>query len=196
MNAPNSVALDAADNLYIADSGNARIRKVAGGTISTIAGTGQFSFTGDGGPATSAAIGAPNQMAIDSKGNLYFSDSINRVRKVTPNGIISTTAGNGNPGLSGDGGPAGSASLATPRGLAIDANGDLYIADRDNNRIRKVQGSSPFSVAPLSLLYSVALGGSPPAHNRSPLLRPMAPRANFKQVPVRRGSAWRPAMER
>ena len=161
LNLPSSVVVDGQGNLYIADSGNARIRKVAGGVISTFAGMGKFGYSGDGGAATAAVMGAPRQMTFDGAGNLHFSDSSFTVRKITPNGIISTVAGNGNAGLSGDGGPGPNATLATPIGVAIDAAGNIYIADRDNNRIRKVQGSAPFSAVPATLLFAETLGGPP-----------------------------------
>jgi len=137
---PRGVAVDAAGNLYIADSSSNRIRKVtSGGTITTVAGNGQAGYSGDGGPATAAMLGGPAGVAVDAAGNLYIADSGNyRVRKVTPAGTITTVAGNGQQGYSGDGGPATAASLAGPSGVAVDAAGNLYAADRDNDRIRKV----------------------------------------------------------
>ena len=137
---PYAVALDGAGNLYIADYGNNRIRKVTpGGTISTVAGNGTFGAAGDGGPATSANLNRPYSVAVDTAGNLYIADFGNqRIRKVTPGGIISTVAGNGGTGFSGDGGPAISAQLNSPWGVAVDSAGNLYIADNQNNRIRKV----------------------------------------------------------
>ena len=136
---PDGVALDSAGNLYIADLGNSRIRKVTpGGTISTYAGNGGYGFWGDGGPATAAQL-RPRGMALDPAGNLYIADFGNsRVRKVTPGGTISTYAGTGTPGFAGDGGPATAAQLSFPQGVALDSAGNLYIADSNNNRIRKV----------------------------------------------------------
>jgi uncharacterized protein (TIGR03437 family) len=137
---PSGVAVDSAGNLYIADAYNSRIRKVSGGTITTVAGNGIFGFSGDGGPATSASLDFQDGVAVDSAGNLYIVDgNNNRIRKVS-GGTITTVAGNGNQGFSGDGGPATSASLNDLRGLAVDSAGNLYIADTGNNRIRKVSG--------------------------------------------------------
>ena len=137
---PNGVAADASGNLYIADSGNNRVAKVtADGTISTVAGIGTAGFSGDGGPAARAQFSGPTSVAVDAAGNLYIADQLNHcVRKVTPGGAISTVAGNGQGGFSGDGGPAANAQLNFPRGVAVDPVGNLYIADFSNSRIRKV----------------------------------------------------------
>jgi sugar lactone lactonase YvrE len=139
---PFDVVLDAAGNLYLADEGlaNSRIRKVdTNGIITTFAGNGMAGYSGDGGAATSASLGQPVGLALDAFGNLYIADNSNeRVRKVNPNGIITTVAGNGTSGYSGDGGAATSASFNTLRGVAVDAAGSLYIADPGNNRVRKV----------------------------------------------------------
>src|SRR5439155_1671346 len=137
---PRGMALDPAGNLYIADFGNGRVRKVTpGGTISTYAGTGTPGFAGDGGPAIDAQLCFPVGVALDSAGNLYIADSNNnRIRKVTPGGTISTYAGTGLQGFSGDGGPAIDAQLWFPVGVALDSAGNLYIADQENQRIRKV----------------------------------------------------------
>jgi len=112
LNVPLGIAVDAAGNLYMADGGNSRIRKVsASGIITTVAGNGTYSFSGDGGPATSAGLNVPTWVAVDSAGNLYITDAGNeRVRLVNTSGIITTIAGNGVLGTSGDGGPATSAS--------------------------------------------------------------------------------------
>jgi sugar lactone lactonase YvrE len=146
LNYPNGAVMDGAGNLYIADTGNSLIRKVAAGTgiISTFAGNGIAGFTGDKGPATSAELYQPLGLAIDSAGNLYISDSFESVvRKVTAStGIITTVAGNGKSGYSGDGGPATAASLSSPIGIALDSKGNLYIADSSANRIRKVTATT------------------------------------------------------
>src|ERR1035437_10021191 len=144
---PEGVAVDPAGNLYIADAGNYRIRKVSGGTITTVAGNGTRGYSGDGGPATSASLGAFLGVALDSTGNLYIADvESNRIRKVS-SGTITTVAGNGNRGYSGDGGPATSASLSGPSGVAVNSVGDLYITNYYGERLRKVSGGTITTVA-------------------------------------------------
>jgi sugar lactone lactonase YvrE len=211
---PEGVAVDALGNVFIADYGNSRVRKVSpGGTITTVAGTGASGFSGDGGPATKAQLGGPVGIAIDSAGNLFISEYLNsrvrrvapdgtistvagsdlccdlgdggaatnalvpqphgialdsfgnlyiaewpdsRLRRVTPDGIITTVAGNGTRGLSGDGGPATAAQLNLPWGVAVGANGNIYIADNQNLRIRKI--------SPDGIIMTIA-GGSGSAGN-------------------------------
>jgi uncharacterized protein (TIGR03437 family) len=178
LSAPEGVAVDAAGSLYIADTGNSRVRKVSGGTISTVAGNGTLGFSGDGGPATSAPLNFPRSVAVDSAGNLYIAETADsRVRKVS-GGTISTVAGNATRGYYGDGGPATRTSLNFPEHVAVDAAGNLYIADTENDRIRKVAAAAPsFSVAPASLGFSVSAG---------------APRTVAQQVAVSSvaGLAW------
>lgn len=139
---PSGVAVDAQGNVYIADHSGSRVRKVSrDGTISTFAGTGGSGSSGDGGPATSARIGTPFGVAVDARGNVYISDQYsNRVRKVLPGGAITTFAGTGayGTGSYGDGGPATSAQLRNPYGIAVDAKGNVYIADHDHSKVRKV----------------------------------------------------------
>lgn len=138
---PAGLALDSNGNLYIADDNNSRVREInSAGIISTFAGTGYGGYNGDGIPATSAELYAPDRVTTDSAGNVYISEyGNNRIRKVNTSGIISTVAGTGTAGFSGDGGLATSAEINTPRGLTVDESGDLYISDAANNRIRKVQ---------------------------------------------------------
>jgi len=143
-NLPTNVVVDSAGNYYISDTNNNRIRKVGtDGNINTIAGTGTPEYTGDSGPAISAQINHPLGLAIDSAGNVYFADSLNHViRKITlANGGITTVAGTGTAGFSGDGGPATSAQLSHPEAIAFDGSGNLYIADTFNQRIRVVSSN-------------------------------------------------------
>ena len=140
LNQPMGLAVDGQFNLYIADTGNNRLRIVdPTGNIATIAGVGNAAFFGDGGLSLNAAVHAPRGVAIDSGGNLYIADTLDhRVRKITLDGMINTIAGKGLPGFSGDGGPAVNAMLNFPSSVAVDASGNLYIADQANNRIRMV----------------------------------------------------------
>jgi sugar lactone lactonase YvrE len=139
---PAGVVVDAAGTgiLFIADTQNQRIRKVdLSGTITTVAGNGTNAFSGDNGPATSASLNFPNGVAVDAAGNIFVADSTNnRIRKVDTGGIITTVAGNGTFGFSGDGGPASNAGLEGPEGVAVDGAGNLFIADTSSQRIRKV----------------------------------------------------------
>ncbi len=148
LNGPNSVALDGAGNLYIADAHNNRIRKVdaATGYISTVAGDGTSGDDGDGGLAIEAQLAQPEGIALDGAGNLYIADSDNhRIRKVDADGYISTVAGTGGSGYSGDGGLAVDARLYFPSSVALDGSGNLYIADSGNSRIRKVDADGYIS---------------------------------------------------
>jgi sugar lactone lactonase YvrE len=143
---PDGVAVDASGNLFIADANNSRIRRVdaATGVITTVAGTGTEGFSGDGGPATSASLSGPTGVAVDASGNLFIADFFdNRIRRVdTATGVITTVAGTGASGFSGDGGPATSASLSWPTGVAVDTSGNLFIADHRNHRIRMVDAAT------------------------------------------------------
>ena len=146
------LAVDFSGSLYISDTGHHQIRKMTqDGTISTFAGTGTDLTNGDGGPATQADIQAPRGLAFDAAGNLYFADyAANRVRKIAPDGIISTFAGTGAGDESGDGGPATQASLNTPSGLAINPAGSVYIADYSGNALRMV--------TPDGIIHTIAKG--------------------------------------
>lgn len=140
LNGPYRVTVDLAGNVYIPDSGNSRVRKVApDGTITTVVGNGQTGNSGDGGPATSASLNYPEAVAFDSAGNYYLADEgANVVRKIDTHGNITTAVGTGAGAYTGDGGPAASATLNGPVGVAVNAAGDLYISDQGNNVIRKV----------------------------------------------------------
>src|SRR5208337_173469 len=152
LNHPEGVAVDAQGNLYIADTGNNRIRKISpNGIITTVAGNGIAGFGGDHGPASQAQLNHPEGVAVDASGNLYIADTDNdRIREVR-NGVIVTIAGDA--GFSGDGGPASQAQLNHPEGVAVDASGNLYIADTGNNRIRKI--------SPKGIITTVAGNGMP-----------------------------------
>jgi sugar lactone lactonase YvrE len=146
---PNDVAFDTAGNMYISNGGGIycsgpggnTIRKVnPDGIITTVAGTGHFGYSGDGGPATKAQLNFPLAVAVDREGDLYIADADNyRIRKVDKDGIINTVAGSGKKGHSGDGGPATSAKLTYPVGLAFDNRGNLYVADTFS--VRKIDPS-------------------------------------------------------
>ena len=163
---PGAVALDGAGNLYFSDQSNQRIRKVdAAGVISTVAGDGTEGFGGDGGPATAAQLRWPSGVALDGAGNLYIGDGSNqRIRKVDSAGVITTVAGDGTEGYGGDGGAATAAQLDNPGRVAVDGAGNLYIADRFNNRIRRVR---PPAMPPPSISAGgVVLATGTPAVNR------------------------------
>lgn len=141
LNEPEGLAVDAAGNLYVADKGNRRVRRISsdGSTITTVAGSGLQGQDGDDGPALQASFREPANILIDAAGNLYISDRAgNRIRRVSPGGTITAFAGTGQAGFFGDGGPARDARLLSPAGMAIDRNGALHIADQLNHRIRRV----------------------------------------------------------
>lgn len=149
LNAPYGVAVDGAGNLYIGEENNHRVRRVdALGIITTLAGNGIRGFGGDGGPATSANLDSPRTVAADAAGNVFIADTMNhRIRWVDLDGVIRTVAGNGSDVFSGDGGPATSASIGDPFGVAVDAAGTLFIADTDNNRVRMVDAAGTITTA-------------------------------------------------
>jgi len=145
LSTPEGVAIDSSGNLYISDFYNAVVRKVTAltGAISDFAGTGTGGYSGDGGAATSAQLSGPMGLAFDTHGNLYIADAANNVvREVTTAGIISTVAGNGTSGYTGNGGAATSAELNFPQSVVLDSSSNIYISDSANNVIRKVTASS------------------------------------------------------
>lgn len=144
---PTAIKVDASGAIYVSDAANHRIRKISPtGTITTIAGSGVAGFTGDGAAATTARLSGPRGVFVDHDGNVFIADTSNhRIRRVTPGGIISTIAGNGKPGYSGDGGIATAARLYGPTTLYVDPLGTVYIADTYNHRIRKVTAAGIIS---------------------------------------------------
>ena len=161
---PRGVAVDAIGNIYIADQGYNRIRKVnPSGIIYTIAGTGVSGFSGDNGPATNAKLAGPYSIAIDGMGNVFVADVDNeRIRRISPTGIIKTVAGTGTASYNGDNIPATAAHLFEPVGVAVGSDGDLFIADAWNNRIRKVTPSGVITtVAGTGIAGFSGDGGSP-----------------------------------
>jgi uncharacterized protein (TIGR03437 family) len=159
---PLGMATDSVGNLYFADGDNNRVRRISpGGVITTVAGNGAGRFAGDAGPATSASLNIPEDVAIDGAGNLLIADSgNNRVRKVDSAGLISTLAGTAGNGFSGDGGLATQAMLDFPWAVATGATGNVYIADRVNNRVRMISGSVTASPPTLAADGAVVNGAS------------------------------------
>ena len=174
---PFGVAVDAQGRVYIADTFHDEVRRVdLDGTITTIAGNGIAGFSGDGGPATASQLAHPGGVAVDALGRVYIADSANqRIRRVALDGTITTIAGDGSPAYGGDGGPAASAQLQNPNGVAIDGQGRLVIADTYNHRIRRIEldgtivtiigtggygfsgDGGPATGAAISFAYSVAV---------------------------------------
>ncbi len=155
INLAGGIDMDASGNLYIADQINNRIRKVSpSGVITTIAGTGTAGYSGDGGAATAAKLYRPTDVKITASGVIYLTDYFNHcIRKITAAGIITTVAGNGSSGFSGDGGQATAARLYYPQSIVLDAAGNLIIADEANDRVRKVNSTT-------GIITTIAGGGS------------------------------------
>jgi len=153
LDTPTGIAIDKSGNLYIADSHNHRIRQVIAGTITTIAGIGTPGFSGDGGVATTAQLSLPSAVAVDGNGNVYIADTNNqRIRKIAGT-TMTTIAGDGEETYAGDGAAATSAVLDSPTGVAVDAVGNIYIADRHNQRVRMV--------TPAGTISTIAGSGTP-----------------------------------
>ncbi len=170
LDTPVAVAADRAGNVYIADYGNHAVRRLSpAGTIATIAGTGLPAFGGDDGPAAAAGLNHPAGVAVDGAGSVFISDSGNhRMRLVTPDGVIRTVAGDGTPGFAGDGGPALAAQLNNPAGLAADPEGNVYVADFWNHRVRKLSPAPaaaseppPVKLAELSVVHGASMLAGP-----------------------------------
>lgn len=168
LDSPAGLALDRDGNLYIADRWNHAVRKLdTAGMLTTVAGCGLRGFSGDGGPATQACLNHPTAVAVDAQGNLYIADTENhRIRKVGTDGIIRTIAGDGVPGFEGDGGPAHLARLRWPSAVAVDVQGNVYIADRDNHRIRVLTPAlepEPVTLAEGAVVHAATLRPGPVA---------------------------------
>jgi len=141
LDAPWGITFDAQGNLYIADMDHDAIRKVdTNGIITTVAGTGQRGYSGDGGPATRAKLNAPLGVVFDAAGNMYIADENNsRIRKVDTNGIITTIGGTGELGCTGNGGPATAAQMQNPHGIGLGPDGALYVSEGECNAVRKIE---------------------------------------------------------
>jgi len=193
---PAGIAIDPSGNLLIADTGNHRVRKVSGGIVTTIAGTGQQSFCGDAGPANQACLDTPMDVKVDALGNIYIADTGNhRIRRIDASGTISTVAGTGQAGRGPDGVAATSSALNFPSAVALDANNDLYIVDWQNYLIRKVTFSAissggivissggivngasftaPVSPGSIISIFGTNLAPSTAASNGAPLLNSLS----------------------
>ena len=152
LNAPGGIAIDSSGNLYIADTANHVVRKVSGGMITTFAGNNTAGFAGDSGSATNAELNSPSAVAVDAAGNLYIADTNRRGVAKFSGGVYTTVAGSGSAGFAGDDGPGVNALLNDPTGVSVDTNGNIYIADTFNSRIRKL--------TPSGIITTIAGNGS------------------------------------
>ena len=187
------LAVDGAGQIYIADTGFMRVRRVdTGGTIDTVAGNGWFMFGGDGEFATRATLSFPRGVAVDASGNVFVADTDNqRIRRVDKaTGQITTVAGTGTSGFSGDGGAAVGAQLDDPYGVALDAAGNLYIADRDNNRIRRVSAAG--IITTVAGNGALGFGGDGGAATGARLNRPAGVAVDAVGQPLHRRSLQQP----
>ena len=178
MSAPGGLDVYSNGNVVVvADTANHRVRRISYGTaILSIAGTGVAGFGGDGGPAALAQLNLPTDVATDSAGNLYIADTANhRIRKVDSAGNVSTIAGTGIYGYSGDSGPALQAQLATPSGVAVDTCGNIYVADSDNDRVRVMSSDSQFRCSPDAVRTFGSGGGSGGGSTGQPWKNPSPP---------------------
>jgi len=161
LNSPQAVAVGPDGTLYIADTGNQRIRAVANGIITTFAGNGSAGHSGDGGPATAASLAQPNALALDLTGALLICDSANhRIRRIA-GGILTTIAGNGIQGFSGDGGAATAAELDTPSAVTVSSSGAIFIADAHNHRIRVIATDGTITTYAAQLALPLGVAGGP-----------------------------------
>ena len=186
------IAADRWGNLYLSDTDHHRVRKIdTTGVITTVAGTGAAGFSGDGGPATSAQLNLPYGIAVDLAGYLYIADLNNsRVRRVSPDGTINTYAGSGGQGSTGDGGPATSAQMLTPRNVAVDAAGNLYISEFGGHRVRKVTPDGRIATAAGTGIAGLAATAGPQPSLNSPSRRACRWIARATSIsPIRKTSA-------
>ena len=153
LSSPSGMFLDSSGNLYFADTGNQRVRKISNGSISTVAGNGTGGYGGDKGSATSANLFNPSGVAVDSSGNIFIADTANHVIREVSGSNITTFAGNHVGGYSGDGGLAVNAQLDFPSAVAVDGSGNVYIADSGNNVIRKVSGGNITTIEAIQPLH-------------------------------------------
>lgn len=161
LNRPTAVVLDSTGALLVCDQGNERIRRISTGKIATIAGNGGQGFAGDGGAATSAELNEPSGIVASADGRIFIADTNNqRVRVVTTNGMISTFAGTGVAGILGDGGPAAAAQLSRPVGLAIDSTNNLFIADENSHRLRRISADGTIATVAGSGRQGVSADGA------------------------------------